>query len=176
MGGTVRSDPVWSPDNKFMAWTEDGSSDEKLIVYDLAQKRTKVLATYGKLDVVPSQPIWGTLGLALFDNADQDFHIQVYDAQGNVLVSIPTAQYSPTLRWVSDGDRTYLMAGGLASASGEPPAFFDLDTRQQTQRSDLFELYSIASPNGLSIFRTGDCQSRSCCPMRVPLRGLHGVR
>ena len=42
--GIIRSDPVWSPDGKFLAWTEaDPTGQNRLMSYDLRQKQSKGL-------------------------------------------------------------------------------------------------------------------------------------
>lgn len=105
-GGIKRSVPVWSPDSRSLAWTEQdypaqGGSGRRLLVYDLDIQETRTLEDdlpempYSS-DGMPNNLSWGVPGIAvLMSYGDSETGIQmglrIYDPQEGLqhLVLVP---------------------------------------------------------------------------------------
>jgi hypothetical protein len=118
-----RSQPAWSPDGKFLVWTDlpagqpapDGSKRrwERLIVYDLAKKTERTLVPdlpRGTIDALrnPTPLAWGAAGLLFLITPEPDA-VYVYSAGGKPLtkISLTAAECTScdTTAWLKDGDK-----------------------------------------------------------------------
>jgi hypothetical protein len=171
----VRSDPVWSPDGKSLAWSElimdtstNAEGTNQVVIYNLEQKTQKVIAPklppqYG----VPGalKIAWGEPGIALWSIAavndpDKGWYgedsILVYDTSGKLLSSTVIERLSE-FAWIQERDRDYVgvLSLGPADGTGDPQwILVDPATGRITGMPGLPELYSLAAPDGLSLVPT----------------------
>jgi hypothetical protein len=158
---TVRSRPVWSPGGDKLAWTEftlPNTQTNQIVVYDIATRAasTLVAETPAQAGVpVPADLVWTSDGLMMrsttMDATTQAFvdSFLVYDAQGNLLRTIPTStdnlrtlvSYLPVLY----GPRSYLAA---LYSTGQWEL---IDPRDGTSQPAIAppELYSPNAVNGI---------------------------
>ena len=179
--GILRSKPVWSPDSRYLAWTEYGTDGEQLKAYDLVNGLTRILSTEMGMDNYPVQPIWSDGGIALSlvakdNNNINQLYIRTFDATGKVLFSVPgTSDWIVFLRWVKDVNGEYIRIGDLRPNIYTPPIFINPTTGEQTSRTDAIELYSLAAPAGLSVFWTGDCHGDGGCSWMINVSGQAAI-
>ncbi len=108
---------VWAPDSKSLAYT---SSDKKLHVVDLAEGKTRTVASS---DVaVPQLPQWSPDGKWLaYSKADPDLrsHVHIVAAAGGKEQRIPDDLLfsSAGARWTSDGKRLVFLGGYVQGGS-----------------------------------------------------------
>jgi hypothetical protein len=166
----ARSYPAWSPDSRYLAWTDltidtiNAPDDPQrwtaqLVVFNLADKTTHILAS----NLIPldrTQPTgvsWGKPGIALIIRAAEDcacgstLNIVLYDISGTLLARIdPNAISGFGLTWITYQGRSYLID------TDKPDQWLNWDTAQVEDVPGAAEMYSLSAPNGASFFRDVD--------------------
>ncbi len=162
----LRSQPIWSPDSMKIAWTEDlfsqtsthsqGSRSEKLVVYDLSTRSTRVIvANMPYYSVGPTQPAWGSEGIAVFTNIARGVpgtitwttQANVYDMNGKQLSSVKVGDDDYLKGWVNDGNNPYLL---------EESGVIDPKTGAPVYLGGPPELYSLDAPGGMGLIEDQD--------------------
>jgi hypothetical protein len=171
----VRSDPVWSPDGKSLAWSEllvdtstNAEGTNQIVIYNLEQKTRKIVAPklppqYG----VPGalKIAWGNPGIALWSTAAVndpkkglygEDTLLVYDTSGQLLSSTKIERLSE-FAWLKERDKDYIgvLSLGPVDESGDPQwILVDPAIGRITGMPGLPEVYSLAAPDGLSLVPT----------------------
>src|SRR5579859_8237401 len=169
----LRSVPTWSPDGSALAWTElvvtanSVNPAQQLWVYDLAQKQARIIVP--DLPPYANAPTalvvkWGTPGLAVWSvgaevDATGNFVAQdallIYDTGGKLVTSVKIAALSE-FTWLTDNGKDYvaMLAKGKANTPLHDLQWLLLDpvTGTISGMPGVPELYSLTTPNGLSLF------------------------
>ena len=170
----VRSTPTWSPDSRYLAWTQllvdvtnpsiPPQGVNQLVVYSLDTRTESIVspmlpAQSGISGVLPTS--WGTPGIAILSltphgpgNSSAEQAILIFDIKGNLLSKITLAQIYE-FAWVKDSDQTFLaMLGKTADNSAAQWLLVDPVTSRIFSMPGVPEMYSLLAPNGLSVFPT----------------------
>jgi hypothetical protein len=166
----TRSSPEWSPDSRYLAWTDlsidtvNGPDDPlrwtaQLVVFDLVNKTTHILAS----NLIPparAEPIyvsWGKPGIALKVGVEEDYNrgsaldLLLYDISGKLLARIDLDVLPNVgLEWITYQDHSYLIN------TDEPDQWLNWSTAQAEDVPGAVEMYSLSAPNGASFFRDVD--------------------
>ncbi len=163
----IRSTPTWSPDGKALAWTELNQEFGKssLVVYTVATRTARTLVTdlppyYGVPSSLPVR--WGAGGLAVetvtqakAGDVTVEGGLLVYDPNGKLLSSAKFGILMDFL-WIRADTRDLLAVHGNDKA--EKPytvgkwLLLDPATGQVSDMPGVPELYSLAAPDGLTLF------------------------
>jgi hypothetical protein len=172
--------PSWSPDSKFLAYSEYVTDAEKggqrvdtcrLLIYDVATGQAHVVLSdlYGRpmSGGEPPRVAWSETGIAVELYSDPvASQIGVYNATGKLLAIshfVGVDEFFST-KWVKVGTKDYL---ALNFAQVEPlnqqeyalvagTTVFEPRTGQWTRLAGLPELYSLTAPNGLTLIAQPD--------------------
>lgn len=163
----IRSAPTWSPDGKALAWTELNQEFGKssLVVYTVATRTARTIVTdlppfYG----VPSSLLvrWGAGGIAVETvtqvkpgDVNAEGGLQVYDPAGKLLSSAKFGSLTDFL-WIR-ADKRDLLAVHSNGPADKPYTIgkwllFDPAASQVSDMPGVPELYSLAAPDGLTLF------------------------
>jgi hypothetical protein len=166
----LRSNPVWSPDSKSVAWTEyihepDKPDALRLVSYDLSASTVKVIIPGLPKQYDSSYPtaglLWGRSAIAVLNittpsnsKTEPNVEIGLYAPEGKALLSIPlpvgTITSMAQLVWITDQGREY-----LSYWAGSTWRVIDPATGKEADMVGVPELYSLTAPAGLSAFPNG---------------------
>jgi hypothetical protein len=170
----IRSVPAWSPDSKFLAWTQliidsenPSSNGGQLVTYDLEHQTEQVIVAslpeqYGTTSALPLA--WGNTGIAVWSItgktdsfgkvAFQDT-LLVFDAQGKAVSAINVDNlYEFT--WINDIGKEYL--GVLAKSpssqqvQGTQWLLIEAISGRVFAMPGVPEMYSLLAPNGATVY------------------------
>jgi hypothetical protein len=167
---TTRYLPAWSPDSRTLAWGEIigakhapegnwGGYIEQLLVYDLAQKRAKVvtqnLPAYEGINEA-NYIAWGKPGLAMaipVGAGNGENTLYIYSAAGKLLHQyvLDPSDYLEWLAnpWINDHRKDYILTHG---DSASPSALIDPETGKKQAPGGMLELYSTMAPDGIHAY------------------------
>src|SRR5579859_1665574 len=177
-GPVVRSWPTWSPDSRYLAWTElggnfevtpTGPDDESnyghLIVYDMQTRKATTVSRVGASSGDVPDLAWGEPGIAvqvLYVGQAEGVSVQIFSPDGKMLIDI-LVPATDNLHWVKDGQNVYLMTNGY---------LFDPKTGDRSDAPPTLEIYSPTTPSGITLTRTIDPQTGSTWQLADPGKGV----
>jgi len=147
---TARTDPVWSPDGKSIAWFEESETpsadqNDHLMVYSVAT---------GKTTEIYSQPIfcaggpcssvlWTSDGLVVIagNGPTGQVELRILDKNGQLVMGITYDAYPQLVKWVT---------GGQSPAVLTDTALFNLSDKSRETTLPPLEIFSWSAPDGIT--------------------------
>jgi hypothetical protein len=162
-----RSDPTWSPNGDFVAWTEllYDTQVHQVMIYSPQQGTTTSFVLPLAMENVPFptalQIEWGAPGLAIMHTLDMSVGatIYIYSADGEPLFSTEPMPLSyPWFTWVEDGNEEYIGTIDIQTSDTTTIGNLLIWTLIDPQTGQIYvpdgvpELYSKSAPDGISIY------------------------